>query len=68
MRLSSEEKTTKKPLIDRPPIIEINLTEGKPNTLLADVQASAGFGERLKNTKRLEELPAISLCPRHLLG
>ena len=44
----------------KPKIVEIN-PESKTNTLIAYVNASAGFGSILNNPKKLEELPAISL-------
>lgn len=45
--------------IDQRPIIEIKLEEGKPNTILADVKAAAGFGNIMNNPKQLSKLPAF---------
>jgi hypothetical protein len=44
------------------PILELNPKSGKPNTLIADVKASAGMGSiLLSNPKALEDLPSLSL-------
>lgn len=50
----------KNSLLDARPIIEIN-PESKSNTIIADVNASAGFGSFLNNPKKMEQLPSISL-------
>ena len=47
--------------IDNRPIIEITPKQGKPNTLVADIKASAGFGAIMQDHKALEQLPSILL-------
>ena len=47
--------------IDNRPIIEITPKQGKPNTLVADIKASAGFGAIMQDHKELEQLPSILL-------
>ena len=44
-----------------PPVIEISPRAARTNTLIADVQASAGFGAIVENHREIEKLPAVHL-------
>lgn len=59
--LKEEQVPSQKIMVDERPIIEITPEAGKPNTFIADVQASAGFGSLLEHPRKLERLPAVRL-------